>query len=69
MELRNLVDTAARLAEVRDQLDQDGPSTAGSTGQIRAHPLLVEESRLRAEQGERLAGRQHLCYLARSVGY
>ena len=69
LELRSLVDTNARLDAVRAQLDQDGFSAVCSTGQIRAHPLLAEESRLRAELGERLTAWGHVCYVAANSGY
>lgn len=38
-----------RLAIVAARLSQDGPVVTGSRGQVRPHPLLVIESRLRQE--------------------
>jgi hypothetical protein len=47
--LGDLVRCRMRLGAVARQLAEDGPTVTGSQGQVRPHPLLAVEQRLRAE--------------------
>lgn len=47
--LRAVVDVARRLDQVRARIDADGMMISGSTGQLKAHPLIGIEASLRAE--------------------
>ncbi len=47
--LADLLRARDRLAQVQAVLAVDGPTVAGSMGQLRPHPLLSTESTLRRE--------------------
>jgi P27 family predicted phage terminase small subunit len=49
LQLAELVRTMDRLAAVRAAIDEEGPTTTGSRGQVRAHPLLGAEGDLRKQ--------------------
>ena len=47
--LHNVVSAIHRLRQVSTALDDDGPTTAGSTGQLVPHPLIAIEAQLRKD--------------------
>ncbi len=56
--LAQVVRAMDRLEAIRRAIEAEGVTVAGSTGQVRGHPLLTVEARLRAEvvQGLQMLG-------------
>lgn len=65
--LELLAQASNRLAQMSEELDQTKLAVKGSRGQLRPHPLLTAEGRLREEIRDALLWWERICASARGA--